>query len=890
VKDEDLRAVIMLCEPLTNAAEFLKVEKDEIEKRQARKRSYELHISDVLEYDDLWYSFTNREDLPFEEGSSVEVKSDRFMQYGSLWFSEKRKRFYLITESRIPLGTVTVKEADEIQLVLMQERALQFLLDDPTDRCALLRSIICGYYSPREKRQDSLSFFERNLTVSQRNAVSQCLRIDKDNMFSLIHGPPGTGKTTVIAEIVRHLRDQGKNVLITSHTNVAVDNAMERLLSDYETHDLGSKIVRLGLRAKVTNKQLRALVPVKDDESVKLEKAQIVGATLSKVAMLEMFNKIDWNNPFFDVVIVDESSMATIPLTLVGVLSGKQFILVGDHKQLPPIVTLEAGKILKENYESLFRLLVEKYPTRSTMLDVQYRSHPDIAEFSSQYFYNGQIHSHELCRQKILNFCKDPQKETIPGTLLGGPLICVNTEDISDEQPKGWVETCAYFGQQQHSYFNEYEAAVALTIMDELLRCGVEQNQICIVTPYRMQSQIIRMAIRKKYGRDDPSDVVSTDNLSASTIDSFQGKESDVVIYSITWTPGYGGRSIHIALRNWRRLNVALTRAKRKLIIIGSIHALPEYPFSVLSEFLRKKGRIIDSPGIENFEGSLKLVKECFDNRHIKDEEEEEEEDVKTVISPHVEPISHKGVDVPSKKDAIGPAELPRLISFSDFEEFGKVNLYLNAHPSADDKEIARNVRLPFSRVASLRALIMYQVGVERNEPASASPKRPEAEENAKPLRFTLPRDHETTQACPVSVDETFDVTIEETNSLGDGIARINGFTCFVSNAKVGEEVTISIQKIHKDFAEATVLRRPVHTLTPPVNPWEQNVQSNTSIKPMADGEKKSCPSCGKDVTKKEIETHDGLCLQCWLKEVQKEAEKENRRSGTFGADRAGTW
>jgi predicted RNA-binding protein with TRAM domain len=665
---------------------------------------------------------------------------------------------------------------------------------------------------------------------------------------------------------------------------------MERLLSDYQRNELGSKIVRLGLRAKVTNKELRALVPVKEDETVKMKTAQVVGATLSKVSMLKKFNRIDWDEPFFDVVIVDESSMATIPLTLVGVLSGKQFILVGDHKQLPPITTPEAGKVLKEEYESLFRLLVEKYQTRSTILDVQYRSHPDIAEFSSKYFYNGQIQSHEQCKQKILNLLKTPQKETVPGTLLGEPLICVNTENIYDEQPKGWVQTSAYYGQQQ-SYFNEYEAAVALTIVDELLQCGVEQNQICIVTPYRLQSQIIRRAIRNKYGKDDASEVLYTESLSASTVDSFQGKESDVVIYSITWTPGYGSRSIHVALRNWRRLNVALTRAKKKLIIIGSICSLPEYPFSVLSEFLRNKGRIIDSPRIENYSEFLKLVRECFENRFIKDEEEEKEEPV-TTNAAQKEPISNEIVIARSQREPIGPTELPRLTSVTDFLEYGKVNRYLRAHPNADVKEIAKNVRLPLSRAASLRALIMYEAGLEHQEPANAISERSETEEKEKDEKPRFRQVRETVQACPVRVDGKYDVKIEEIGKRGDGLARINGFPCFVPNARVGEEVTIRVQRIHGNFAEAEVLRRPVQASAPPVNPWVARLQSVGGADRISgeEDEKRHCPSCGESRTKKEIDDHDGFCIQCWLREVQKEAEQENRRSGTYGADRAGTW
>lgn len=694
----------MLCAPLRNAEDFLRIEKQEVMKQQSNRPSYEVFISKTLEDEGLWYSFTNTGELKIDEGSWVEIYSERFSLYGSLWFSDKRKCFYLITDSRIPEhARVKIRLADEVQLVLMQEEALRFLQESQTEQCVTLKNLICGKYFLKEEKLEKVSFYNENLTDSQKNAVIRSLSLDRENPFFLIHGPPGTGKTTVIAEIVRQLRNRGKNILITSHTNVAVDNALEKLLPDYRSYELGSKIVRLGLRAKVTDKRLRDLVPVKDEELVKLRTAQVVGATLSKVSMLKMCNKISWANPFFDVVIVDESSMATIPLTLVGVLSGKHFILVGDHKQLPPITTQEANKVLNENeeYESLFRLLIEKYPKKSIMLDVQYRSHPEIFEFSSRYFYDGKIKSAPECLQKVLALQKMPFKGIVPGTLTGEPVICVNTEGVFG-YPIGWVE---YGSKKNRSYFNQYEAAVALAIMDELLRYGVSANQICIITPYRLQSRIIRRTIKIKYGRGDIGEVFSLSGLSASTVDAFQGKESDVVIYCITWTPKNKNEDLHIALRNWRRLNVALTRARRKLIIIGSITSLHEYPFSALYQFLSEKKRIIKCPDVSNFADFLKLVMECYETITQKEKGEQH-----TQITQRESPPEDK-VHV-NRMPITKPPELANirpLISANDFVEYGKVYRYLQDHPDASTGEIAKDLRMPIDRVYELIRLINYE-------------------------------------------------------------------------------------------------------------------------------------------------------------------------------------
>ena len=567
---------------------FLEKEKEEYLKEQQFKDFYSIYISERKKVDDLFYSFFRKEGLDIEEGSWVEVKSDNMSMFASLWFSEK-KGFYLITEEPIPFNNVKIAEADALQLVLMQEKALKFFRESEAGSSIVLRNIICNLsrYSVRAPKE--FYFLNAHLNDSQKRAVQNAVNLSQNDPFYLIHGPPGTGKTTVITEIVRQLNRFGKKVLITSHTNVAVDNVMENIFPD-----LGSVSVRLGLRSKVTP-QLRKLVPTKDEEILHLKVDKIVGATLSKVSMLVMTGKINWENPFFDYVIIDESSMATIPLTLVGLLCGKMFILVGDQKQLPPITKTESNDLQryirdKRAYESLFGLLIETHPQKSTMLDVQYRSHPDIIEFSSKQFYEGRIKSDRQCHQRILQLERRIQNEKIPGILNTKPLVCI---DSSRFNPEGWIQK-SHFGE--YSFFNEYEAAIALAVRDDLLRSGIKKGQISIITPFSIQRQVIRNAVRKKYGQNEEDDVLSIEDLTAATVDSFQGKERDCIIFCITWVHRNKKQGLPKALKDWRKLNVALTRPKKKMIIVGAISEFTEFPYSALHYFLKDKGSIVRAP------------------------------------------------------------------------------------------------------------------------------------------------------------------------------------------------------------------------------------------------------------------------------------------------------
>jgi len=593
--------------------------------RAARASPVRAYALKCLERNEFYYTILDLSTQlsEFEDGLWIKISKGGYSQYGSIWLTEEG-RPYLLTCEPVPLGDIQIVEADSIQLLEMQRQAFSRLQKRSNVQAKKISSIIFKEYRAVEWSEalPQINFYDKRVSKnhSQMLAVKKALAASERGTFFLIHGPPGTGKTTVITEIVRHLVDTGRKVLITSHTNVAVNNVMENLAPWLE-----SKMVRLGPRAKVS-KTLKDLVPTTRDELIKLAVSQIVGATLSKLSILVLNQKLSFDVPYFDAVIIDESSMATIPLTLAGILLGKTFILVGDHMQLPPITktplppscpkaeTCGSGARL---CESLFRLLIELYPEKSQILTIQFRSHPTIMGFSAGCIYEGKIKSFEECFKKKVEL-QAIGREQIKGTINEKPICYVNMHYA--EYPIEWYPSGPEIIQKHKtpSCFNELEAAVTIKIRHDLIKARVPPEKIWIITPFRLQRDIIKKAIRGIYGFVPKDTVISIyENLIASTVDSIQGKENDVVIYSLTWAPREGReKNVHKALKDKRRLNVALTRAKNKLIVIGDLAKLSwQYPYGPLEKYMREHNAVVLAPKISDDDDFLRIIRYYYSKK-----------------------------------------------------------------------------------------------------------------------------------------------------------------------------------------------------------------------------------------------------------------------------------
>ncbi|MEM2452395.1 MAG: AAA domain-containing protein [Candidatus Methanomethylicia archaeon] len=430
------------------------------------------------------------------------------------------------------------------------------------------------------------------LNDSQIKAVEAALALN-DNEILLIVGPPGTGKTRVIAKIAFELMKRGEKVLITSHTNRAVDNAVENLplektlrvgrpekvlenikkylLSYRAREQIGQMILNLDNKLYNFLNEIQNLIKdykksrnyekivlrnilkkykshiidtiknrnkmIREECEKLINEIPIIGSTLVKSQLPPLWN-ID-----FDIVIIDEASQASITLALLAMVKGRKWILVGDHKQLLPIFRDKRVSNIESRIKlSAFSGLKEKYDPRHLWLQIHYRSHPDIIGFSTKYIYENKIKCHETCLNQTLEFKKPPKLEFLTKTK---PAVFIHVNGIDEVVGK--------------SRRNEKEVEVICEIIRELINCGIKPSEIGVISPFIAQTkQIIEKLPKTK------------EKIEVNTVDAFQGREKEVIIFSITDTTKLKFPS------DPHRLNVALTRPRKKLIVVGNGKAITE--------------------------------------------------------------------------------------------------------------------------------------------------------------------------------------------------------------------------------------------------------------------------------------------------------------------------
>jgi len=359
---------------------------------------------------------------------------------------------------------------------------------------------------------------------------------------ALIHGPPGTGKTYTIARLIRALVDRGDRVLLTAFTNRAVDNAVEAL------REQGfQNICRVGTDTGIREDMLDLQLETRGEpheRAAELQNAPVVAATTASCGSRVMREQA------FDVAVVDEASQLTEPAALAALNRADRFVLVGDHEQLPPVVQsvdpdseteTAAADVTDGNplSTSLFERLIEDYPDAAVMLTSQYRMSQRIQAFSSAEFYDGALRpaTGAVAAQSLAEVC-DPTQ--LPAELH---------DQVAFVDPGG----------KRVGNTNPTEADRVAEIVDAFVAAGVDRSDIGVIAPFRAQVAEISRRV----------------GVTVDTVDRFQGSSKEIIIVSFVAT----GRLEGPLFEDHRRINVALTRAKKGLVLVGDREALAADPF-----------------------------------------------------------------------------------------------------------------------------------------------------------------------------------------------------------------------------------------------------------------------------------------------------------------------
>ncbi|KAL0469417.1 DNA replication helicase [Neurospora intermedia] len=436
----------------------------------------------------------------------------------------------------------------------------------------------------------------QGLNVDQKAAVEKVMSAQD---YALVLGMPGTGKTTTIAHIIRALVAQKKTVLLTSYTHTAVDNILLKLKDD------GIPILRLGPPVKVHPEvpSFATLAGVPKTSFSEIHEAwndtPIVATTCLGI------NHPVFAERIFDYCIVDEASQITLPICLGPIRMARKFVLVGDHNQLPPLVQNEEARLGGLDV-SLFKLLSEKHPQSVVNLEHQYRMCEDIMTLSNTLIYNGRLkcgtealrttsleipdmdalatkhfdadsflaHSqqHPLKEGDKLSFCLSPTPTTCWLRDLLDPSARVRFINTDSLLPHSREEKSTR-GQR---IVNPLESRIVCQLVDSLLTVGVPASEIGVMTHYRSQLALLKHNMKNTLGGSAGAIragvKVAAEEIEMHTADRFQGRDKSVVVLSLVRSNE--GCSIGELLKDWRRINVAFTRAKTKLLVVGSRETL----------------------------------------------------------------------------------------------------------------------------------------------------------------------------------------------------------------------------------------------------------------------------------------------------------------------------
>uniref|UniRef100_A0A4W3IA86 DNA-binding protein SMUBP-2 n=1 Tax=Callorhinchus milii TaxID=7868 RepID=A0A4W3IA86_CALMI len=452
-----------------------------------------------------------------------------------------------------------------------------------------------------------LALYNPRLDGSQREAVQFAL---SQKEVAIIHGPPGTGKTTTVVEVILQVVKQGLKVLCCAPSNVAVDNLVERLAS------FKAKVLRLGHPARllesIQQHCLDAVLAHSDGTQIVMDIRKDIDQAFSgmrkardkgekswlrgeikglkkelrereEAAMVHILKRAEvilatttgassdgplklLPDDHFDVVVIDECAQALEASCWIALPRAPKCVLAGDHKQLPPTIKSRKAAANGLSLSLMERLIGRHGEGVVRMLTVQYRMHASIMHWASEQMYQGRLLAHETVAQHLL---KDlPGVASTEETEI--PLLLVDTAscglfelDEEDEQSKG----------------NPGEVQIVAAHIQALTEAGVQARDIAVIAPYNLQVQLLRKELCDQHPE-----------LEIKSVDGFQGREKEAVVLSLVRSNRKGEVGF---LAEDRRINVAVTRARRHLMVTCDTRTVCTHPFlRSLVDYLTNRGQV----------------------------------------------------------------------------------------------------------------------------------------------------------------------------------------------------------------------------------------------------------------------------------------------------------
>jgi len=413
--------------------------------------------------------------------------------------------------------------------------ALDTVADSQLGRSTIL-PLIQGSLTPkidyaRYKRAQEI-FLDSSLNESQVEAVAMSYATD---LLHLIQGPPGTGKTLMLAHLARLLVGDGRRVFVTALTHRAIHNALNKI----PQVDEDIPVCKIGEERLAGDLQVPNFNNFAASRFGEINGGYVIGATPFALQSSRLANVE------FDMVLFDEASQITLPLAIMGMLAGSKYIFIGDENQLPPVVAFSAEEAAQT---SIFAYLAGR--GNETMLNITYRLNDILTDWPNRTFYRNELRSSDESATRRLNL----SPEVTPWDFVLAP-----------ESPAVFLDLC----HRNTTVRSRIEAEVVVELILSLLMREVLPEEIGVVVPYRAQSRLIRSLLRRNLMDDE-----IVQKLVVDTVERMQGQERDVVLVSFaTASPKFAAQVADFLFQP-QRLNVAVTRPRTKLILVGSHHML----------------------------------------------------------------------------------------------------------------------------------------------------------------------------------------------------------------------------------------------------------------------------------------------------------------------------